>query len=77
MVPTEGAYSNSGIEVSGGSLFVEAKADDGSALKGATLRLYGPTLATVVTDGEGQATLGPLAISSRPRSSTAAPLSRR
>lgn len=60
-LPTEGAYSQSGIEVSGGSLFVEVKAD-GAPLKGATLRLYGPTLAVVRTDANGQATVGPLAI---------------
>jgi hypothetical protein len=59
--PTTGSYSHSGIEVSGGSLFVEVKAD-GAAVKGATLRLYGPTLASVVTDERGQATVGPLAI---------------
>lgn len=59
-VPTEGAYSNSGIEVSGGSLFVQATAE-GKPLAGAVLKLYGPTLATVVTDAAGQATLGPLA----------------
>jgi hypothetical protein len=60
LVPTSGLYSNSGIEVSGGNLFVEVKAD-GAPLKGATIKLYGPTLAVVQTDEKGQATLGPLA----------------
>jgi hypothetical protein len=61
VVPSGGAYSDPGIQIFGGSLYVAAQDADGKAVANATLKLYGPTLATAQTNAQGQATLGPLA----------------
>ena len=58
--PLDGAYSDAGYAVFGGSLAVEATAD-GAPVRGALLRVYGPTLATATTDPAGRANFGPLA----------------
>lgn len=57
----EGHYADLGIEVFGGTLFVEVKDTDGQPLPDAVVRLYGPTLATAPVDEKGQVTLAPLA----------------
>ena len=61
---TSGRYSHSGIEVHGGGLYVQVKDAAGKAVKGARLKLYGPTLVSVETNDSGEATLGPLAVGS-------------
>lgn len=58
-IPPGGQYSDSGIQVSGGSLYVKLSGGSG-AVSNATLSLYGPTLATSAVDSTGQATLSPL-----------------
>lgn len=58
--PLDGAYSDAGYAVFGGSLAVEATSD-GQPARGALLRVYGPTLATATTDPAGRANFGPLA----------------
>jgi hypothetical protein len=56
----DGAYSDAGYAVFGGNAVVAATAD-GKPLKGALVKLYGPTLASATTDANGRASFGPLA----------------
>lgn len=58
--PLDGAYSDAGYAVFGGSLAVEALAD-GQPARGAMFKVYGPTLATATADPSGRANFGPLA----------------
>lgn len=58
--PLDGAYSDAGYAVFGGSVAVEATAD-GQPARGAMFKLYGPTLATATADPSGRANFGPLA----------------
>ncbi|HEY9724336.1 MAG TPA: DUF4350 domain-containing protein [Oscillatoriaceae cyanobacterium] len=58
-IPPGGQYSDSGIQVSGGSLYTQLTGKSGG-IASATIALYGPTLATSSTDSSGQATLSPL-----------------
>ena len=55
--PGTGLYSDSGIDVLGGSLTVSAA----NTPAGAQYRLYGATMAITSTNASGSATLGPLA----------------
>lgn len=57
----EGHYADVGIEIFGGTLFVEVKNTEGAPIEGAVVKLYGPTLATAPVDANGQVTLAPLA----------------
>ncbi len=59
--PLDGAYSDAGYAVFGGSLAVEALGEGQQPLKGAMFRVYGPTLATATADPSGRANFGPLA----------------
>lgn len=58
--PGTGAYSDPGIDISGGSLTTTVSGSSGK-LSGARLRLYGTTMATTSVDASGKATLSPLA----------------
>lgn len=60
-IPPGGAYSDQGIEVFGGRLFVEVKNEAGEAVPGAVVKVYGPTLAVGDVNDKGQLTLAPLA----------------
>lgn len=60
-LPPDGSYADLGIEVLGGSLFVEVKdAEKGEPLPNALVKLYGPSLATAPVNEKGQVTLSPL-----------------
>lgn len=59
-VALDGAYSDAGYAVFGGSLAVEATAD-GQPARGALFKVYGTTLATATADPSGRANFGPLA----------------
>jgi hypothetical protein len=60
VLPPDGTYSDLGIEVLGGSLFVEVKDANNTPIKDAVVKLYGPTLATAPVNEQGQVTLAPL-----------------
>lgn len=59
--PPEGLYADLGIEVLGGTLFVEVKdVETGEVVPNAVVKVYGPSLASASVNEKGQVTVAPL-----------------